>query len=93
MTTGVAEILKVYVARELRGRGIATDLFGRVLEDIRAAGGQALTLWSDVKFFDGHRFYERQRLHAWPGLRAIHDASETLEINFRMDHVAAGGPS
>ena len=90
---GVAEILKVYLAREFRGRGIATDLFGRVLEDIRAAGGRALTLWSDVKFSDGHRFYERCGFTRGAGLRAIHDASETLEINYRMDDVAAGGPS
>jgi putative acetyltransferase len=88
---GLAEILKVYLAREFRGRGIARDLMERVLDGARAAGAHALTLWSDVKFTDGHRFYERHGFVRGAGLRAIHDASETLEINYRMDQLRARG--
>jgi putative acetyltransferase len=88
---GVAEVLKVYLAREFRGRGIARDLMEHVLDGARAAGAHALTLWSDVKFADGHRFYERHGFVRGAGLRAIHDASETLEINYRMDQLPARG--
>jgi putative acetyltransferase len=86
---GVAEVLKVYLAREFRGRGIARDLMEQVLDSVRMAGAHALTLWSDVKFVDGHRFYERHGFVRGAGLRAIHDASETLEINYRLDPLPA----
>jgi putative acetyltransferase len=88
---GVGEILKVYLKREFRGRGIAGRLLARALEGARAAGARSLTLWSDVKFTDGHRFYERHGFVRGAGLRALHDASETLEIPYRLDRLPARG--
>jgi len=84
---GVAEITKVYVARDMRGRGLAHRLFERTVADLRLAGTHAITLWSDTKFLDGHRFYERQGFVRGPGIRALHDASQSLEINYRLDPI------
>jgi putative acetyltransferase len=88
---GVAEILKVYLAREFRGRGIAGRLLARALDEAEAAGARGLVLWSDLRFTEGHRFYERHGFVRGAGLRALHDASETLEIPYRLDRLPARG--
>src|SRR4029453_16881771 len=88
---GLAEIHKVYVARAHRGQGIARRLYERALDHARCEGAHAITLWSDAKFAEGHRFYERQGFVRGPGLRALHDAAGTLEINFRLDPIPDRG--
>lgn len=83
----VGELLKVYVARGQRGRGIAARLLAVALDEARARGMRAISLWSDAKFIEGHRFYERRGFARGPGVRALHDASQTLEFNFRLDPI------
>jgi putative acetyltransferase len=85
----VATFSKVYVAKEARGRGMAARLLRRALGHARALGASRISLWSDLKFLDGHRFYLRHGFVRGPGVRALHDASETLEINFRLDPIPA----
>jgi putative acetyltransferase len=87
-----AEFLKVYAARSIRGQGVARRLYSHALDAARAMGAERISLWSDVKFLDGHRFYLRQGFARGPGVRALHDASETLELNFRLDPIPAAVP-
>jgi putative acetyltransferase len=87
---GVAEFLKVYVDRSLRGQGVARRLLDLALAEARAGGATAISLWSDLKFVEGHRFYLRNGFQRGAGVRALHDACETLEINFRLDPIPAG---
>ena len=82
---GVHELLKVYVPQALRGRGIGHRLLAEALAHARGDGARAITLWSDAKFVTGHRFYLRQGFTRAPGIRALHDASDTIEFNFRLD--------
>jgi putative acetyltransferase len=82
--SGVAEFIKVYVARAHRGRCIAARLFLLAMDHLRRRGTTAISLWSDTKFLEGHRFYQRLGFVRAPGVRALHDASETLEFNFRL---------
>ena len=82
---GTGEILKVYLARESRGKGVAKRLLDRALAFAVSRDMTAITLWTDSRFLDGHRFYERHGFRRMPGLRALHDASRSLEFNFRLD--------
>jgi len=83
---GVGEFLKVYLARESRGVGVAKRLLDRALAFAVSRGMTAITLWTDSRFLDGHRFYERHGFRRMPGVRALHDASNSLEFNFKLDH-------
>ena len=80
-----AELFKVYLARDWRGRGLAQALLDRATERARAWGDARLALWSDTRFLDGHRFYRRNGFHQRPGARALHDAGRTLEFRFARD--------
>ena len=79
-----AELLKVYLHKDSRGRGVAKRLFDRALNFARDRGIDAITLWTDTRFQDGHRFYERLGFVRVPGVRAVHDASRTLEFGYRL---------
>jgi putative acetyltransferase len=87
-----AEFLKVYLHPSLRGRGIASRLMATALDHARRAGARRISLWSDALFVEGHRFYARNGFRRGPGIRALHDASATLEINFVLDPIPSASP-
>lgn len=89
---GIAELSKVYVARAHRGKGLAGRLLALALDHLAGQGTKTVLLWSDAKFLDGHRFYRRNGFVRAPGVRALHDASETLELPFRLDLSARTAP-
>ncbi len=56
--TGVAEIHRLYVRPDARGRGLA-KLLTRSLEDFaRERGAGRMILWSDTRFTRAHALYE-----------------------------------
>jgi GNAT superfamily N-acetyltransferase len=83
LDSGAVELERLYVNRRWRRRGLAAtlaDLVERVADD-RGAG--AIELWSDTRFADAHRFYERRGyLRAGPD-RDLGDLSRTREHHFR----------
>jgi GNAT superfamily N-acetyltransferase len=50
---------RLYVLGTARGRGAGSALLRAVLEEARAAGRRRLAIWSDKRFADAHRLYER----------------------------------
>lgn len=82
---GEAELFKVYLARDWRGRGLAGTLLDRAVGWARAAAATRLVLWSDTRFRDGHRFYRRRGFRQLPGARALHDVGNSLEFGFCRD--------
>jgi putative acetyltransferase len=87
-----AELHKVYLASGWRGRGLAAGLLEHACAAAAEWGCGALELWSDTRFRDGHRFYERHGFRRLPGLRALGDVSDTFEYAFRRD-LDAGTPA
>jgi putative acetyltransferase len=79
------ELFKVYLALRHRGRGLAGELLERAEAFAKENGATALILWTDTRFAQGHRFYERNDFKRLPGLRALHDASSSLEYFYRRD--------
>ncbi len=82
LTDGM-ELHKLYVARPARGRGLAAALYGVAEAFAREAGAPFMELWSDTRFLDAHRFYERQGFSRLPGRRALDDASNSYEFHYR----------
>lgn len=81
---GGMEIFKVYVARTARRRGVARALFERALTQAQAAGAPEIRLWTDTRFTDAHRFYERCGFHRHGEARECHDLSATWEYSYRL---------
>lgn len=78
----VFEIHKVYLARSFRGAGLAGRLYDLVVREAVARGGMALRLWTDTRFADGHRFYERRGFTRLPVVRYLADATHAWEYAY-----------
>lgn len=56
---GFGELHRMYLYREYRGRGIGRRLLDTGIDHLKSCGIRRMLLWSDVKFTDAHRLYER----------------------------------
>ena len=84
-----AELKHLYVAKATRRSGLGTA-FVRLVEDEAARRGAAfIELWSDTRFLDAHRLYERLGYARSPHTRELHDLSHTVEFHFRKNVVPA----
>ncbi|MBA2389981.1 MAG: GNAT family N-acetyltransferase [Geodermatophilaceae bacterium] len=79
---GRAELKSLYVAAAARGQGLGADLVQLAEDAARGAGAAVVELWSDSRFADAHRLYERLGYTRGPQLRALHDPSDTTEYFF-----------
>jgi ribosomal protein S18 acetylase RimI-like enzyme len=76
-----AEIHRLYVRPDCRGRGLAQRLTEEVEANARAGGASRMILWSDTRFGTAHRLYER--LGYRRGMtRALGDISGSIEYFF-----------
>ncbi|MDQ3065832.1 MAG: GNAT family N-acetyltransferase, partial [Actinomycetota bacterium] len=50
---------RLYVLRAARGTGVGSALLAAVVEAARQAGQSQLEIWSDKRFEDAHRLYQR----------------------------------
>jgi putative acetyltransferase len=81
---GTVELFKLYVAREMRGRGLARALLDHVLGFARERSASAVRLFTDTRFLDAHRFYERNGFERQPGSRPLNDISNSFEYPYRL---------
>jgi GNAT superfamily N-acetyltransferase len=79
---GEWELCKLYAYASQRGTGLARNLYDTMLAHIRQQGGQAIRLWSDTRFERAHRFYEKLGFVRQPGVRELHDLSNSLEYEY-----------
>lgn len=86
---GTIELFKLYVASEMRGRGLARELLGHVLGFACERGADAVRLHTDTRFLDAHRFYERNGFERLPGSRPLHDISNSFEYPYRLSLAGA----
>lgn len=82
---GDVELKRLYVAGTHRRRGLAAGLVARVEAHAAAVGAERVVLWSDTRFTDAHRLYERLGYRDTGARRDLHDPSRTTEINFVRD--------
>ena len=85
--TGCVELKRCYVHRDARRRGLGRALVARVEDWARAHDAEAVVLWSDTRFADAHRLYDRRGYVDTGRRRDLHDPSDTTEAEF-VRHVA-----
>jgi GNAT superfamily N-acetyltransferase len=81
-TPGVGGAHHLYVAPSERCRGLATRLLDLIEAETRSCGGHRLDLWSDTRFTDAHRLYQRLGFVRSPGARELGDLSGSVEYHF-----------
>jgi putative acetyltransferase len=78
---GVA-LKSLYVARSARRHGLGERLVVLVEREAATRGAAFIELWSDTRFLDAHRLYERLG-YARGGTRELGDLSRSVEFYFR----------
>jgi GNAT superfamily N-acetyltransferase len=79
---GAAELKSLYVAARARRRGLGERLTGLVESEAARLGASRIVLWSDTRFGDAHRLYERLGYVRTGRTRELHDLSQTVEYEF-----------
>jgi putative acetyltransferase len=82
---GVVEVRMLYVLRAARRGGLGAHLLAIAEADAARRGARRIELWSDTRFTDAHRFYERRGYERGPDTRALHDLSNSVEFFFSKD--------
>jgi putative acetyltransferase len=82
-TAGGIELRKLYVRADQRGRGLGSSLVAAFEDAARKRRCRFVDLWSDTRFLDAHRLYERLGYVRGPETRALHDLSDSVEYYFR----------
>ena len=78
----VWELKKMYVAREARRMGVASELLRVTEQWLIRRGMVELQLWTDSRFIEAHGFYQARGFQRRPGERQLQDLSDTTEYPF-----------
>jgi putative acetyltransferase len=76
------ELLGLYVAPSARRRGLAGRLAALVERAAVERGRARVELWTDTRFLDAHRLYERLG-YVRGGTRELRDLSRSVEHHYR----------
>ena len=77
------ELRKLYVAKTARRQGLGSKLCDLAEATAQARGVAFIELWSDTRFLDAHRLYERRGYERGRETRLLYDVSQTVEYYFR----------
>ncbi len=80
--SGSAELLKVYVAADQRGTGLARRLLAEAERYAAEGGIERMELWSDTRFTRAHRFYVKHGFVDTGERRFLGDVSSSWEARF-----------
>ena len=78
------ELHRLYLDADLRGRGLGRQLFERGVAWAREQGAWRIELWSDTRFEDAHRLYERLGYEKTDS-RRLEDVNETVEFKYERE--------
>jgi putative acetyltransferase len=89
------ELHRLYVRPDRRRRGLAARLVETAEVFARARGATRMVLWSDTRFRDAHRLYERLGYSRTGEVRDLGDISHSVEYRFekRLTDDAVSDPS
>jgi GNAT superfamily N-acetyltransferase len=78
----VAELHRLYLDADVRGRGLGRALVETVLAWCRGRGIGRLVLWSDTRFEDAHRLYARMGFRQTGERELPGDPNQSREYGF-----------
>ncbi|HEV8673119.1 MAG TPA: GNAT family N-acetyltransferase [Methylomirabilota bacterium] len=79
---GAAELHRLYLDADLRGRGLGRTLVDAVLAWCRAEGIAHLVLWSDTRFDRAHALYARMGFRQTGERELPDDVNQTREFRY-----------
>ena len=79
----LVELKSLYVHPAARRQGLGAELVGVVEGQASRRGATTVHLWTDTRFTDAHRLYERPGYARLDETRALHDRSGTVEYHYR----------
>ncbi|MEE1655156.1 GNAT family N-acetyltransferase [Microvirga sp. CF3062] len=79
---GTAELHRLYVRPDQRGRGLGSRLVRQAEAHARSKGASRIVLWSDTRFVTAHRLYTRLDYAQAEGQRQLADISQSAEYRF-----------
>jgi len=82
---GTAELHRLYVRPDERGRGLGSFLVRAVERHAREQGARRIYLWSDTRFTDAHRLYRALGYTQTDGRRDLGDISNSSEYHFEKN--------
>jgi putative acetyltransferase len=77
-----AELHRLYVRPDQRGRGLGSRLVHQAEAHARSKGASRIVLWSDTRFVTAHRLYTRLGYVKAQGQRQLADISQSVEYGF-----------
>ena len=81
----VVELKKLYVSPPARRRGLGAHLVALAESEARVREARSLILWTDTRFEDAHRLYDRLGFIRVGHTRALNDGSNTIEYHYAKD--------
>ncbi|HUO91566.1 MAG TPA: GNAT family N-acetyltransferase [Rhizomicrobium sp.] len=81
----VVELKKLYVSPLARKRGLGEYLVKLAESEARSREAQMLILWTDTRFENAHRLYDRLGFVRAPETRALNDGSNTIEYHYSKE--------
>jgi putative acetyltransferase len=82
---GGIELRKLYVAKDARRIGLGNRLCELIESEAQRRAAAFVELWSDTRFLDAHRLYEKRGYVRGPQTRELHDISSSVEYFYRKD--------
>lgn len=79
---GAVELKSLYVGAAARREGLGSALVSLVERRAADLGATTVVLWTDTRFGDAHRMYERVGYLRRPETRDLHDPSDTTEYRY-----------
>jgi len=76
------ELKHLYVAKSARRMGLGTAFVRLIEDEARRREARFIELWSDTRFLDAHRLYERLGYARLPDTRELRDLSNSVEFHF-----------
>jgi GNAT superfamily N-acetyltransferase len=70
---------RVYLRREVRGLGLGRWMSAQMLHIARKQGFLRIHLWTDTRFEDAHRMYQKLGFTFTGDIRSLHDINNTFE--------------
>jgi putative acetyltransferase len=82
---GTAELHRLYVRPDQRGRGLGERLVRLVEDEARGEGARRMVFWSDTRFTTAHRLYTRLGYRPTGETRELGDISNSSEYRFEKE--------
>lgn len=74
-----AYLSRVYLHKKVRGLGLGRWMVEQIMDIATKRGHSEIHLWTDTRFLDAHKLYEKLGFKRGYELRSLHDTNKSFE--------------